>query len=199
MPRSGREARRRLQQAAIDLTLEHGFDAVTTAAIAQRAGVTERTFFRHFADKREVLFEGEDELAQSVTEAVAAAPLQGSPLHVLRTAFATVTPLLEGNRSVSVPLARAVAASPALRERHVAKGARIVASIAAQLTERGVDADEAALAAAVGWAVITAAVQRWIADPADGLHAEVERAFARLRAQVVTSGCAEVTSGRLPR
>jgi AcrR family transcriptional regulator len=58
MPRSGREARARLLQAAIDLYLERGFDAVTATEIAERAGVTERTYFRHFADKREVLFEG---------------------------------------------------------------------------------------------------------------------------------------------
>ncbi|HEY0534347.1 MAG TPA: helix-turn-helix domain-containing protein, partial [Actinoplanes sp.] len=56
MPRSGREARARLLQAAIDLYLERGFDAVTATEIAERAGVTERTYFRHFADKREVLF-----------------------------------------------------------------------------------------------------------------------------------------------
>ena len=66
MPRSGDEARRRLQQATLELFQQKGFDATTAAEIAERAGVTERTFFRHFADKREALFDGEGGISGGV-------------------------------------------------------------------------------------------------------------------------------------
>jgi AcrR family transcriptional regulator len=83
MPRSGEEARRRLQQAALELYLERGYDATTTAQIAERAGVTERTFFRHFADKREVFFDGEAVLRSALITAIAKAPEDLGPLPVL--------------------------------------------------------------------------------------------------------------------
>lgn len=73
MPRSGAEARSRLKQAALELYRENGFDKTTTAEIAARAGVTERTFFRHFPDKREVLFDGEADLREDLTKSVAEA------------------------------------------------------------------------------------------------------------------------------
>src|SRR5665213_996299 len=78
MPRSGVEARARLREAALELYLDHGYDATTTAQIAQRAGVTERTYFRHFADKREVLFNGESELRDVMVAAIADAQ-EGTP------------------------------------------------------------------------------------------------------------------------
>jgi AcrR family transcriptional regulator len=71
VPRSGADARRRLQQAALDLYREYGFDQTTAADIAERAGVNARTFFRHFPDKREVLFDGEADLRDTMTQAVA--------------------------------------------------------------------------------------------------------------------------------
>ncbi|MDE3177201.1 MAG: helix-turn-helix transcriptional regulator, partial [Pseudomonadota bacterium] len=74
MPRSGEDSRRRLQKAAFDLFEERGYDQTTAAEIAARAGVTERTFFRHFPDKKEVLFAGEAAFRATLTAAVAAAP-----------------------------------------------------------------------------------------------------------------------------
>src|SRR6185312_8615863 len=73
-------ARGRLEQAALDLYGERGFEQTTVAEIAERAGLTERTFFRYFADKREVLFGGSDEVRDALVEAVAAAPEPASPL-----------------------------------------------------------------------------------------------------------------------
>ena len=70
-------ARGRLEQAAMELYLERGFDQTTVAEIAERAGLTERTFFRHFADKREVLFAGAGALQELLVSAVAGAPDSG--------------------------------------------------------------------------------------------------------------------------
>ena len=97
--------RLRLQQAALELFTKHGFDRTTAAGIAARAGVTERTFFRYFPDKRETLFGGEAVLRPALTDALAAAPAGLSPLDALFHAFCAVLPLLEGNRDFAVPAA----------------------------------------------------------------------------------------------
>jgi AcrR family transcriptional regulator len=87
MPRSGEKVRRRLQQAALELYGERGYDQTTAAEIAAKAGVTERTFFRHFADKREVLFDGETLLSEVLTSAVRDAPVGFGPWDTLFRAF----------------------------------------------------------------------------------------------------------------
>ena len=73
------DSRGRLQEAALALFSEHGFDQTTAAEIAARAGLTERTFFRHFADKREVLFGGSEVLQERIVSDVAAAPASMGP------------------------------------------------------------------------------------------------------------------------
>src|SRR3954454_23851391 len=117
VPRSGAEARRRLQQAALELYRERGFDRTTTAEIAARAGVNERTFFRHFADKREGLFDGEAALRAELVQSVAEAPGGLPPLDVLLGAFRKAGRILEDNRPFSEPRLAVIAATPALRER----------------------------------------------------------------------------------
>src|ERR1700754_3688040 len=103
VPRSGAEARRRLQQAALELYRERGFDQTTTAEIAARAGVNERTFFRHFPDKREVLFGGEEDLRAELTRAVAEAPAGLPPWEVPLRALRRAGRILEENRPFSEP------------------------------------------------------------------------------------------------
>ena len=92
MPRTGADARRRLQQAALELFEERGYDATTTAEIAGRAGVTERTFFRHFPDKREALFDGEDAFRNTLAQGVLNAPEHLAPMEALLCAFRSVSP-----------------------------------------------------------------------------------------------------------
>jgi AcrR family transcriptional regulator len=181
MPRSGTEVRLRLQQAGIDLFLERGFDAVTTAEIAERAGVTERTYFRHFADKREVLFDGETVLREALTASIEDAPDGQAPLATLLEAFRSIVPVLEGNRPVSEPRARVIMATPALRERELAKDAHLVEGLVEALRARGVDDEVATIAVQVGWATLRQAMRRWMADPAGGLGPRLERAFDQLR------------------
>ncbi len=124
VPRSGAEARRRLQQAALELYQERGFDQTTTAEIAARAGVNERTFFRHFPDKREVLFDGEADLRAALMHEVAEAPEGLAPLDVLLHAFRIAGRILEENRPFSEPRLAIIAVTPALRERDLAKPPR---------------------------------------------------------------------------
>ncbi|PSR65501.1 MULTISPECIES: TetR family transcriptional regulator [Nocardia] len=181
MPRSGAEVRRRLQQAALELYRERGFDQTTAAEIAARAGVNERTFFRHFPDKREVLFDGEADLRTSLTQAIAEAPQDLSPFEVLLCAFRKSARNLERNRPFSDPRWQVIGATPALRERELAKHAWLTEAVAEALRHRGIDAGPADLAARTGWATYQYAVHAWIDDPADGLDAHLCRAFHDLR------------------
>ena len=187
MPRSGKESRARLERAAFELFLEHGFDAVTTAQIAQRAGVTERTYFRHFPDKREVLFDGERRLAGQLAAALAEIPEPVPPLVALHQAFRAVVPMLEGNRAAAMQLARIVAATPALWERAVAKEARMVDMLSTALRARGTGDEPAAIAARTGWGILAHAMSRWQADPSVSLGEYLEQAFRQLRTLTAAS------------
>ena len=180
MPRNGEPARRRLQQAAVELFCERGYDQTTTAEIAARAGVTERTFFRHFPDKREVLFDGQAILRELLTVAIAEAPVTLQPLEVLYRAFRSVERLLEDNRPFSVPRQQVIDRAPALQERELAKVAALAEALALALRQRGVDERLAALAAQTGMATFRYAVASWFADPAGGLGTHLDRAFDEL-------------------
>ena len=182
VPRSGAEARRRLRQAALELYRERGFDQTTAAEIAARAGVNERTFFRHFPDKREVLFDGEAELRAALLRAVVDAPAGLEPFEVLLRAFRESARGLEANRPFSEPRWEVVAATPALRERELAKHAWLTDAVADGLRQRGVDDGVAGLAARTGWAAYQHAVQVWIVDPSRSLDAHLLDAFDGLRA-----------------
>jgi AcrR family transcriptional regulator len=173
--------RLRLQEAALDLYLERGYDKTTAGDIAARAGVTERTFFRHFADKREVFFDGEAELRDLLTGAVAAVPAGTKPLPTLRAAFHQVVPLIERNLPVTERRVPVIAATPALQERALAKTAALVAALTDALRARGVAEPLAALCAQVGMDAYSIAIRRWRADRTDDLHTHLDRAFTDLR------------------
>ncbi|MER5666531.1 TetR family transcriptional regulator [Streptomyces mirabilis] len=185
MPRSGIEARRRLQQAALELYRDHGFDQTTTAQIAARAGVNERTFFRHFPDKREVLFDGEADLRAALMQEVADAP-DGQPLDILLCAFRKAGRILEDNRPFSEPRLAVIARTPALRERDLAKTASLTEAVAQALRQRDVPDRLAGLAAQTGWAAFHHAAQAWIDDPSQSLDAHLLQAFDDLRALSAT-------------
>ena len=181
MPRDKQIVRERLQHAALALYRDHGYDRTTTAQIAKRAGVTERTFFRHFADKREVLFDGEDMLRAALTTGIAQAPAMLGPLNTLLQAFRSIEPLLEENRSFSEPRQRIIAATPALQERELAKIAAVADSLAVGLMDRGVDKRAAVLAAKVGMTALVEATNAWLADDSERFIAYLEAAFTELR------------------
>ena len=181
MPRNGEPARQRLQQAALELYLESGYDTTTTAQIAGRAGVTERTFFRHFADKREVLFDGESALRADLDRGVAEATAGLDPLDVLWCAFDAAIPLLERNRSFAEPRNHVIAATPALRERALTKEASLTGALATALQNRGVGERQAMLAAQIGMAAFTQATVRWFASPDRTLEEHLAIALSDVR------------------
>ena len=180
VPRSGVEARDKLRAAALELYALQGYDGTTTAQIAARAGVNHRTFFRHFADKREVLFGGEAQAHRSLTEDVANAPAQARPAEVLLHAFEQAARTLDGEADAAVSRLRIIAANPALQERDLAKGAALTQTLASGLHQRGVPSHLAILLAAMGWAAYQQATARWVGDPSQSLSRHLHTAFADL-------------------
>ena len=156
------DSRGRLQEAALALFAERGFDQTTAAEIAGRAGLTERTFFRHFADKREVLFGGSALLQERIVEAVAGAPASDGPLEaVARGLDAAAAMLGEFRRDLSRQRQAVIAANLELRERELAKLADYAAAVTGALRQRGVDDTRATLAAEAGMTVLHVALERW--------------------------------------
>jgi AcrR family transcriptional regulator len=168
MPRDGRKVRRRLQEAALELYGEHGYDQTTTAEIAAKAGVTERTFFRHFPDKREVLFDGEGALSTILTEAVLYAPSALGPWATLFKAFQSATDLLVANRCLAEPRRRIIARNRSLQERELMKAMSMSTALALALQERGVPDRLAAF---------SQAFSSWLEDGVGDLDEHLARAF----------------------
>jgi AcrR family transcriptional regulator len=156
----------RLMLAALELFEERGFEATTVAEIAARAGLTERTFFRHFADKREVLFRGGDRLTEAVLARLGTVEPGAGPLAAVATALEGADGLFE--RSFARRRHPVIAANPELEERELVKLARLGESLARALRDRGTDPRTAELAAQTGMAAFHVAFARWIEDPADG-------------------------------
>lgn len=175
------DARGRLERAALELYAERGFDETTVAEIAERAGVTERTFFRHFSDKREVLFHG-DELARNVADALRAAPRDLSPLDAVALAFESTADFFDGRRSHSRKRQDVIEAHPALRERELIKLATMAELIGQALRERGVPEPAAGLTAETGTSVFKVAFARWLDDPAErSIAVHIQEALAELK------------------
>ncbi|MEU6037596.1 TetR family transcriptional regulator [Actinomadura sp. NPDC047616] len=158
------DARGRLEKAAMELYNDKGFDATTVAEIAARAGVTERTFYRHFADKREVLFQT-NALADVLAHATATAADPLAPLEVITHALTEAAPVFEERAELVRQRQAVIAANPELQERELAKQASLVSTLAHALRERGLEATTAALAAEIGIAAFKVAFERWIDDP----------------------------------
>ena len=184
MGRCEPDARGRMLEAALELFVEQGFEKTTAADIATRAGVTERTFFRHFADKREVLFANPSPLDEVVLEAIAAADEQATPLQMVLDGVRVVAVGIAEARSreQAAQRARIVEATPALQERELLKMAAMTSAAQAALAERGVGEPTAALAAHTAVGVFQAAFSRWVSGATDlGLPECVDEAAAALR------------------
>jgi AcrR family transcriptional regulator len=169
------DARERLEAAALDLFTENGYEQTTVAQIADRAGLNRATFFRHFADKREVLFGGEDVLAGLFADAIGAVAADATLADCLRAALAAADVVLTApQRAKAAKRVLIVGANTELQERGLLKHARIAWSIAAALRERGADDLTARLGADVGMLAFSVAVERWMKAADDrpfALHA----------------------------
>ncbi|WP_033293823.1 TetR family transcriptional regulator [Amycolatopsis jejuensis] len=157
-------ARERLERAALELFTERGYDHTTVAEIAERAGLTKRTFFRYFADKREVLFWGQDELSRLFSEGIAAAPAEATPFEAVGGALDATAAVFDGERQA---LARqrqpVVAAHSDLVERELLKRTKLVAAMRDALAARGVPEPTTTVAAELGCLAFATAFGRWVA------------------------------------
>jgi AcrR family transcriptional regulator len=161
--------RGRLEEAALSLYEEQGYDRTTVAQIAQRANLTERSFYRWFADKREVLFSGSQELQDRFVTAIDAVPAGTAALPTLLAAFATA-PQVFRPREFLLRRAAVIAANPPLHERELIKLVSISDAITTALLGRGFDRETARLATDIGLAVLRLATRRWMAEE----HADFE-------------------------
>ena len=176
------DARTRLQEAALALYRERGYDQTTVAEIAARAGLTKRTFFRYFTDKREVLFWGSELLEQQMVAAIEAAPASAPALAMIGAALDAAAVRFEAVRDFAGPRHRIIASSPELQERELIKVASLAAAMAGALRARGVGETAAALAAWTGTTVMHVAFEQWVGDPARAPFERIARdALAELR------------------
>lgn len=169
-------ARERLQAAAMDLYVSRGFEKTTAADIAEAVGLTERTFFRHFADKREVLFGGQELLERAFLDGVAAAPQGAAPLDAVASALLAAAEFFPVERRAHSRRRQSIiSANPALQERELLKLAGLATAVATALRARGVAESTARLAAESGLTVFGVAFRKWIADGEERSFLDIER------------------------
>jgi AcrR family transcriptional regulator len=180
-------ARGRLEQAAMELYIERGFEPTTVAEIARRAGLTERTFFRHFSDKREVLFAGAAALQDFLVTALAGAPDSAAPLDAVAAALEATGDVFQERRDYARQRQAVIAANAELRERELIKLASLASAMAGVLRQRGVPDPAASLTAEAGIAVFKVAFERWTKESSRGdLPRYIRESLDELRA--VTAG-----------
>ena len=153
----------RLQQAALELFATRGYEQTTATEIAQSVGLTERTFFRHFTDKREVLFLGQDLFNQSFLDGVQTASPQAAPIEVVASALESAAALFpDERRDHSRTRQLVIEQNPALQEREAHKMRSLAATIADALRARGIREPAATLAAESGVTVFGIAFTHWL-------------------------------------
>jgi AcrR family transcriptional regulator len=157
----------RLVGAAVELFVERGYESVTVTEIAERAGLTKRTFFRHFADKREVLFGGQEVLRRLLADAIAGAPESATTMEAIGAGLAAFAASFgEERREFLAERQAIIGGNPDLQERELLKRAALTAVMTDALGERGVEEPTASLAAQLGALALSAAYLRWL-EPAN--------------------------------
>ncbi|WP_405594104.1 TetR/AcrR family transcriptional regulator [Streptomyces sp. NBC_01092] len=168
-------ARERLATAALELYSERGYEQTTVAEIAKRAGLTERTYFRHYADKREVLFDGTGGLQDLFVNAVAEAPASAAPIDAVAAGLDAVATVFVDRGEHSRKRQAVIVANAELQERELIKLASLSAALADALRRRGVQEPAASLTAEAGIAVFKIGFERWVAATGEGTLAEAMR------------------------
>jgi AcrR family transcriptional regulator len=177
------DAAGRLRAAAMELFVERGYEQTTVAEIAERAGVTPRTFFRHFADKREVLFSGSERLQQTMVAALTAAPADASAVDAIAAALDATAGFFADNRAFARVRSAVIAANAGLHEREAMKLATLSAALAEALRSRGVPEPDASLVGEAGIAVFRVAFGIWLGESERRPFGEIVRAsLSRLKA-----------------
>ncbi len=181
------DARGRLERAALELYGERGFEQTTVAEIAARAGLTERTFFRHFADKREVLFAGAGILQDLLVSTLTRTPDSAAPIDAVAAALEAAGALLQERRDYARQRQAVIAANVDLQERELIKLASLASALAGTLRQRGVRDPAASLAAEAGIAVFRIAFELWVSEASQAdLPQLIRESFDELKA--VTAG-----------
>ncbi len=174
-------ATERLVVAAVDLFTEQGYDATTVAQIAERAGVTKSTFFRHFSDKRELLVAGQQTLSRLLADGIAAAPASASPLEAVAAGLERASGAMgPANRELGPRLKAAVAASTELQARDALKSVSLAAAMTAALIARGVPDPIAHLAGELGVLAFKRGYARWSESDRDDVEGLAPHALAAL-------------------
>ena len=177
------DAAGRFRAAAMELFVERGYEQTTVADIAGRAGLTARTFFRYFADKREVLFDGSQRLQQMMVSALESAPARATPMQAIVAALQATAGFFSDNREFGRQRRSVIAANAELYERELIKLATLSAALAQALRGRGVAEPDASLAAETGIAVFRVAFGLWVGESEQrSFSAIVSESLARLRA-----------------
>jgi AcrR family transcriptional regulator len=184
-------ARERLEQAALELYLAHGYEQTTVTEITSRAGLTQRTFFRYFTDKREVLFAGSSAMQDLLVETLAGIPESAAPIDAVALALQAAGAGIQERRDYSHKRQAIIVANPELRERELIKLASLAAALAGALRERGVPDPAASLAAEAGVAVFRIAFERWSSEPGQSdLPQLIRESFGDLKAVTAASDLA---------
>jgi AcrR family transcriptional regulator len=167
--------------AAVDLFTEQGYDATTVAQIAERAGVTRSTLFRYFPDKREILVAGQETLSRLLSEGIAEAPAEATPLQAVAAGLERVSAAMgQMNRDLGPRMKAAIAASAELRERDALKSVGLAEAMTATLVQRGVPDPTAQLAAELGVLAFKRGYTRWSIEDRDTEHDLAHHALAAL-------------------
>jgi AcrR family transcriptional regulator len=178
----------------MELYVERGFDQTTVAEIAARAGLTERTFFRHFADKREVLFAGAVQLQEFLVKTLSSAPDSAAPIDAVAAAFEAAGALLQERRDYAWQRQAIIAANAELQERELIKLASLASAMTDTLRQRGVRDPAASLAAEAGIAVFKIAFERWAGEASQAdLPQVIRESLDQLKA--VTAGKRSLAAG----
>ena len=181
MPRWEPDARQRLRTTALELFAEHGYENVSAEQIAAQAGLTRRTFFRHFSDKRDVLFAGSEQLPGVVADAIRTAPGELDPADAARAGLLAVATRLEELLEPSPTRLAVIASSPELQERESWKHEAVAEAITVALRERRADDTDPVLLGRVWSAVLRTAFERWVQQPGAGSLADrVQQVSAQL-------------------
>jgi AcrR family transcriptional regulator len=196
VPRAVHAARSReaLIEAALELFAQRGFDATTAEQIAERAGVSPRTFFRYFPTKESVVFHRDYGFMRSFAEAYLAQPPALGDYDALRATFVALCADFSALRSRIVTYRKVVDSSALLVGREHEHLEAHAQTIAEAIVRRSATAtDDARTLADVSLALYQRALRRWLAEPARGepraeLAELVDREFARLRSAVGADG-----------
>lgn len=181
-------ARERLQAIAMQLFADRGFERTTVAEIARAADLTERTFFRHFTDKREVLFAGQDDFLHLFTDPIDQAPQGTAAYELIRLSLEAAGRFFPDERRAFARVrASIIDTEPALQERELAKLATLKVRLGELLRRRGIAEPAATLAAETGVTIFHLSFQQWIADKEERSMSEIARERLDSLAALVTA------------